>query len=359
MENINEDNYESFFLDYYEGQLSAEQVAELMLFLQQHPELNEEFEELEIIPITIDETGVLPCKEEFKKGEVNKYNYEEFMVESMEGILDEEGETMLQEFLRENPEYQKDWAYFKRTIIQADLSIVLPDKEKLKRHKGIIIPLRTYPYMAVAASLALIFGLWFYNKLSVTEPNTKPSVANNNTVAPAQNKHDAVEPKQNETGTKDQSVSLASATNVIQVKKEHTYKEGNRTTPDVKQTALLFNTVPAELIQTENNPDAPEMALKEIPAYVASKETPAPVANPYPDLKALAQEKIMTTLKGSDGASKGPHHIGWELTKIAARGYGRLTGKKVRIQENYNENGMLVSYALQGGGFAYQKSQKE
>ena len=42
--NINQNNYEAWFLDYYEKQLSAEQVAELFLFLEQHPLLKEEFD---------------------------------------------------------------------------------------------------------------------------------------------------------------------------------------------------------------------------------------------------------------------------------------------------------------------------
>ena len=48
---INKNNYEAFFLDYYEGNLTTEQVAELLLFIEQHPEHKEEFESFENISL--------------------------------------------------------------------------------------------------------------------------------------------------------------------------------------------------------------------------------------------------------------------------------------------------------------------
>ena len=46
MSNINRNNYEAFLLDYVEQNLTAELVAELMLFLEQNPDLKAELEVL-------------------------------------------------------------------------------------------------------------------------------------------------------------------------------------------------------------------------------------------------------------------------------------------------------------------------
>ena len=43
--NIDKNNYEAFFLDYHEGNLSPQEVADLYLFLSQYPELKKEFED--------------------------------------------------------------------------------------------------------------------------------------------------------------------------------------------------------------------------------------------------------------------------------------------------------------------------
>ena len=50
---INLHNYEAVFLDYYEGNLSAEDVSELLLFLENHPELKEDFESFENIVLVL------------------------------------------------------------------------------------------------------------------------------------------------------------------------------------------------------------------------------------------------------------------------------------------------------------------
>ena len=54
--NINKNNYEAFFLDYHEGNLSPQQVADLLLFIEQHPELEEEFESFENFSIADNNT---------------------------------------------------------------------------------------------------------------------------------------------------------------------------------------------------------------------------------------------------------------------------------------------------------------
>ena len=61
--NITKTNYESWFLDYYEGNLSAIQVAELFLFLQQNNELQNEFESFNPINIASTEYVYFDAKE--------------------------------------------------------------------------------------------------------------------------------------------------------------------------------------------------------------------------------------------------------------------------------------------------------
>ena len=67
MKKINKHNYEAFFLDYYEKNLSTEEVAELMLFLENHPNLKEEFEDYEEIILEPDTTVIFENKNSLKK----------------------------------------------------------------------------------------------------------------------------------------------------------------------------------------------------------------------------------------------------------------------------------------------------
>ena len=63
---ININNYEIYFIDYFDGNLPEEVVAELMLFLEANAELKEEFESFENINLTQDKI-VFEDKSSIKK----------------------------------------------------------------------------------------------------------------------------------------------------------------------------------------------------------------------------------------------------------------------------------------------------
>lgn len=116
--NINQNNYEAWFLDYYEKQLSAEQVAELFLFLEQHPLLKEEFDAFADISIT---TPLIAEEKLFNKQSLKKYdevceeNIQEWLIAQLEGDLTTQQLYSLENFLVAHPAYLKDQAILAKT----------------------------------------------------------------------------------------------------------------------------------------------------------------------------------------------------------------------------------------------------
>ncbi|MFL5764656.1 MAG: hypothetical protein ACJ77K_11995 [Bacteroidia bacterium] len=130
--NINKNNYEAFFLDYHEGNLSPQEVAELLLFLEQHPELKEDFESFENITLY----DLNPISFEDKSGlkrEINEENREDWFIRSVEGKLDEKEEKLLSEFLINYPRYSVELELFKKTILPIDTGIIFENKQSLKK----------------------------------------------------------------------------------------------------------------------------------------------------------------------------------------------------------------------------------
>jgi len=90
---INKNNYEAYFLDYWENNLQPEMVAELMIFLEGNPDLKGEFNEFENIVLVPDESIKFQPNKELKKkevepvGEIQSDNYEHYMVGDLEGDL--------------------------------------------------------------------------------------------------------------------------------------------------------------------------------------------------------------------------------------------------------------------------------
>lgn len=151
---INLNNYEAFFLDYHEGKLAPPQVAELMSFLEEHPELKEMFFEFENISLTELEDIVhdieFERKDDLKKEVlITKDEMDDLLAGAVEGVLDNEQQKILEKLLTENPNIRFHLDLYRKTIITADLSEVFEGKELLKR--SVLISNDNYPEYLSAA----------------------------------------------------------------------------------------------------------------------------------------------------------------------------------------------------------------
>ena len=63
---INRHNCEAFFLDYHEKNLSTVETAELLLFLEDNPDLKKQFEEYYRVILDLEKTQ-FPGKDKLKK----------------------------------------------------------------------------------------------------------------------------------------------------------------------------------------------------------------------------------------------------------------------------------------------------
>lgn len=129
---INKNNYESWFLDYYEGALPAERVAELFLFLEQHPHLKEEFDAFENIKLTDDLTDVFPAKDFLKKTLVDESNVQQFLIAELEGDLNADELKALHDFIATHKQFETDKMLYAKTKL-ADDPMLFPNKEELKK----------------------------------------------------------------------------------------------------------------------------------------------------------------------------------------------------------------------------------
>lgn len=121
MSNINRHNYEAYFLDFVEGNLSEEEKAALMLFLEQNPDLKEELQAFEAFnlesgsDVVMDKTGFyqeLP-------GKIDETNCEEHFIAYHEGDLDNTQQQQVLQFLQAHPELQELFDAFGQVQLKA------------------------------------------------------------------------------------------------------------------------------------------------------------------------------------------------------------------------------------------------
>jgi hypothetical protein len=141
--NINRHNCEAFFLDYYEKNLSPVETAELLLFLEENPDLKEVFDAYEAFFLEQEKSN-FPYKEYLKKkfsgngideilaSEINRTNCEEFFIASAEELLSNSQKEKLNTFLSENPDLKNVFLLYQKCKLSQE-KISFERKELLKK----------------------------------------------------------------------------------------------------------------------------------------------------------------------------------------------------------------------------------
>ncbi len=165
---INRNNYEIFFLDYMDGNLDTDRIAELLIFMEENPGLKEEFEDFELISVPVESSVIFEDKNSLKKNHVtgvdniNSTNYQNYFIASLENDLSAEELNQLKLFLKTNPSLTKEYKLFENTFLKPDKKIVFADKKTLKRYPFSILSKKAVYYsVSIAASILILFSILF------------------------------------------------------------------------------------------------------------------------------------------------------------------------------------------------------
>lgn len=162
MERISIFNYEAFYLDFLEGNLSEEDTVLLFEFLDKHPELKLVDETLmtlnDELP-KLDEQFKSGLKQiEFNSTIITPDNEEQFMIAETEGLLSETKLKELDQYVGADRDRNKMRRTYAAIKLKPDVRVVFSDKDSLKRSRRIAL----WPVisLAVAACAAVLFLLW-------------------------------------------------------------------------------------------------------------------------------------------------------------------------------------------------------
>ncbi len=166
---ITRDNYESFFIDYIEGNLPESLIDQFLDFLNQNPDLKEELHLFEEVNLPL-ESVVFQDKQQLHKSLADENRrLENTVVAYMEGDLDADENKVFETYLAGNPELKKEYDLFARTRLNPDSGIKYPEKRKLYRKSGTTIVMNW-----VTRAAAVILLAWGINSVIQT-PNSPES----------------------------------------------------------------------------------------------------------------------------------------------------------------------------------------
>lgn len=169
--NINRNNYEEYFILYTDNELSQAERTAVEQFVQENPDLQDEFQLFLQTRLPEDEV-IFDDKASLLKSSQAPV-WEEWMLLEMDGELDTAGRLQLEEVLKQNPAAKHDWESLLKTRLQADTSIVFPDKTSLyrKEHSTRVVFMRRIR-IAAAAVLLLAIGATTVQVMRSSESNS-------------------------------------------------------------------------------------------------------------------------------------------------------------------------------------------
>ncbi len=188
---ISKNNYEAFFLDYHEGNLSDVLKKEVLAFVNSNPDLKEEFESFEIISLSEAMTS-FSGKDKLKKNAITEYNYKTWFIAYEENDLSEDDRKEVEKYLESNPGLMPEFEIIRQTKLIPDLDIRFENKSALKKG-GVVIPM----WVRVAAAACLLIGLisfWMIRE------NPKPEMVHDHSIhydIPAGSKEKVLKPENN------------------------------------------------------------------------------------------------------------------------------------------------------------------
>jgi len=164
---ITRNNYEAYFLDFLEKNLSPELESELRAFLALNPDLAAELEEMSDMPILSSTDDALSSH--FKNDLLRKEDSlraQYLIVASLEGDATAKELKELDQLEKNNPSVTKEKALFAKTKLVADTSIRFFHKKALLQKEATVISFRRVATYVAAASIAALIAVYTFTDSS-------------------------------------------------------------------------------------------------------------------------------------------------------------------------------------------------
>jgi hypothetical protein len=367
--NITRNNYELYFLDYYEGNLSAEQQAELFLFLEQHPGLSNEFESFEMVhlpSVAVSFEG----KDSLKRGIITKENYQHYLIAKLEGDLTKEELHELDKFLFRHPEFKKDEKLFEYAKLTPE-EIAFPDKSKLRQPVPVSERSRKAFYFSVAAAacLLVLIGVYFLrqnnNNESIQANNeTKKEIsptAKNNQKSEGESVNPVIKKSQPGEKSPGENKSTFASTVNVEKKEKKILKKKNKVERNFAEKKLNPRTLETidllerkEIAHIETH-EILQQQIASININLLKQElNNATALNSYlenvtdPDAKNNSESFTPGSIQNKQEQKPLLNLFAWALNIFSK--------KDVTLKKSYNAEGAMVAYQLESGKFKIGKS---
>ncbi|MGN7719446.1 anti-sigma factor family protein [Chitinophaga sp. 22620] len=172
-------NYEEYLYSYVDGELTPEEAVALELFLDQHPHLRAELDQLMATRLQPEAVVFSNKASLYKSSQAQEENFESQLLSYMDGELSPQAARDLESFMDAHPQLRQELAVWEKTRLEPDLSVRFENKSVLYRHTARTVRMRPAYWWAAAAMLAGALFL-LRNSFTQDEAATPATTAANN-----------------------------------------------------------------------------------------------------------------------------------------------------------------------------------
>lgn len=346
--NINRNNYEQVLVDYFDGRLGPVETACLMAFLEENPDLKEEFESFENITLDAAVNIGFQDKDQLKRTIIpeqeliTEENYLKVFLDDAEGTLDVRMKEPLDAFLHKNPSLVREYYSWRHAHLLPE-SLIFDRKARLKR--SLILPMfrREFDFVGLAAALIVLFVAGALLMRSEQQPG-QPALSFE-TTHPAAKPRNVIEvPDQSMPASSYQQNDLLASQHPSTVEKNHP----DQTEPIVARLDLPVDKMPA-------GSAAQELASLNsgVPDGIEGYQ------NRYTEILALIEVRRQLDKQGGDNNPANDENAGrsrftfWDLAALGVAGYNAFADKDIPYTRRTGNDGRTSAFSL--GMFAYEK----
>jgi hypothetical protein len=359
---INRNNYEIYFLDYFEGELQKEQIDELMQFLEANLDLKKEFSMFENISIDMDDDRHIELdpdiKNSFKKEEtnlsaINLQNYTNFFIAYHEDDLQENIKKDVEIFVENNKQLESEFLLFGKLQLKPDTHITYPKKQSLKQGRKLFFPTSLLRYAASLAAIMVIAYSYFYlyNHMGADS-------FNNGNMSSSRNNSHVLEKHMTHTHTYDKQIEIQNTDMQL-------YSQKNSPTETVEYRQI-------SPLTTQHNHKLTQQLASNLPLEIKKRDEFTEVynslllrqlqdeENQYTDdtnTEPRLFDRVISLVNGDyEGATQQISQInGWQVAEYGIRGFNFLTNKDFDFKVKNNDAGEINKVAINEFGIPIQR----
>jgi hypothetical protein len=331
MSTINRHNYEAYFLDYLEGNLNAEDTALLMQFLENNPDLKSEVEGIELMELNAD-NGIQFDKSSLRQN-INADNVEDYIIASVENVIDEEDKPELEEYLNGSTEAMALAERYKKAILSKP-EINYPEKSRLKKNNVVIRYM--VPLTSAAAAIAIV--LFLVNPFSTEKTSTPVAihqVETNKGNMPVAEGNELDSAKTNDAIEKEKEIAMAEKSDLTHPFAVKTLNKQVRHEENVpEKETIKMDKLEPKSISTVDRYQQPGIVIANHSGITA--EIAENVTQPVIDIQENTEKN----------PEKGRKINLWGVAEVGVRVFGKLNERNYAVEPDFTGSGQLKSVTL-------------